>query len=334
MNGISLNLRLSVLSCILLLVAQTAPSHAQGAAESFPSRPITLVVPFAAGGPVDVIARTVAEGLGREIGENVVIENKPGAGGAIAFSSVARAPADGYTLVAVDMSFAVISHFQPQVGYDPIKDFKMVGQTTSSTLVLVVPADSKARDLASFIELARKSDQQLSLATAGLGSTPHLAALSFSKAAKIDPLMVPYRGMTPAVTDLIAGRVAGAFVGPQSAIGLAKDNKLRILASIGEARLSTMKEVPTFAEKGLALPGFKRGTWYGIAAPAGTPAEIVSKLNAALNRALGKTELSDRLTPLDIFVQKTSPAEFDAFIKDQVSLWNDIAREVKVVPAP
>jgi tripartite-type tricarboxylate transporter receptor subunit TctC len=315
---------------LLLLAALLNPaaSRAESAAE-FPKRPITLVVPFSAGGPVDLIARTAADALSKEINENVVVENKPGAGGSIAFTYVAHAKPDGYTLVSVDMSFAVLSHFQSQVGYDPVKDFKMIGQTTRSTLVLVVPADSKTEDVASFIENARKSGRGISLATAGPGSTPHLAALSFSKAAKIDPLMVPYRGMTPAVTDLIAGRVNGAFVGPQSAIGLAKDKKLKILAAIGQERLAAAKDVPTFAEKGIVLPGFKQGTWYGIAAPAGTPADIVNKLNAALNRALSKPEIQERLRPLGIFVAKTSPSEFDTFIHEQVVRWNEIASEAK-----
>jgi tripartite-type tricarboxylate transporter receptor subunit TctC len=317
---------------LLLLAALLVPVVAQAqSATDYPVRPITLLVPFAAGGPVDVIARTAADALSKELNQTVVVENKPGAGGAIAFSSVAHAKPDGYTLVSVDMSFAVLSHFQQHTGFDPLKDFKMIGQTTRSTLVLVVPADSKTGDVASFIANA-KASHDVSLATAGPGSTPHLAALSFSRAAKIDPLMVPYRGMTPAVTDLLGGRVTGAFVGPQSAVGLVKEKKLKILAVIGQKRLEIAKDVPTFAEKGLDLPGFKQGTWYGLAAPAGTPDAIINKLNAALNRALLKPEVQKRLQPLGIFVATTTPSAFDAFVHEQVLSWNAIASKVEQKP--
>ena len=226
-------------------------------AANFPDRPISLVVPFAAGGPVDVIARAVADSLAKELNGTVVVDNKAGAGGGIAFSYVARSKPDGYTLVAVDMSFAVLPHFHRDAGYDPDKDFRMIGQTTRSTLVLVVPADSKTPDLESFIQNARRAGEGVSIANAGIGSTPHLAALSFAKVAKIKPLMVPYRGMTPAVTDLLAGRITSAFVGPQSAIGLVKEGKLKMLAAIGQKRLKEAPGVPTFSEKGMNLPGFQ-----------------------------------------------------------------------------
>src|SRR5690349_13994735 len=197
------------LSVCLLVVFGVLPGllRTRAAAASFPDHPISLIVPFAAGGPVDVIARTVADGISKEINGTVVVENKAGAGGAIAFNYVARAKPDGYTLVAVDMSFAVLSHFHNDVGYDPVKDFNMVGQTTRSTLILVVSADSKTPDLDKFIANTRSAADSVSIANAGLGSTPHLAALSFSKAVKINPVMVPYRGMTPAIADLLAGRV-------------------------------------------------------------------------------------------------------------------------------
>jgi tripartite-type tricarboxylate transporter receptor subunit TctC len=320
----------SVIGFAFLLDTSCLPATA----ENFPDHPISLVVPFSAGGPVDIIARTVANGLAKEINGAVVVENKPGAGGAIAFSYVARAKPDGHTLVAVDMSFAALSHFHNNVGYDPVKDFNMVGETAQSTLVLVVRADSKTPDLESFIQNARASGDRMSIANAGLGSTPHLAALSFAKAAKIDPLMVPYRGMTPAVTDLLAGQITSAFVGPQSAIGLVKDGKLKMLAAIGQKRLKEAPTVPTFAEKGLQLPGFDRGTWYGIAAPAGTPKSIIAKLNAALNRALDMPEIQSRLEPLGIVVRKATPSEFDSFVRDQVSQWNEIASKVKTHAKP
>lgn len=317
----------------LPLAALLIPTVAQGqSAGGYPVRPITLIVPFAAGGPVDLIARTAADALAKEINQTVVVENKPGAGGAIAFSYVAHAKPDGYTLVSVDMSFAVLSHFQNHTGFDPLKDFKMVGQTTRSTLVLVVPGNSKSDSLASFIANARKNGRDVSLATAGPGSTPHLAALSFSRAAKIDPVMVPYRGMTPAVTDLLGGRVTGAFVGPQSAVGLVKEKKLKMLAAIGQERLEMAKDVPTFAEKGLDLPGFRQGTWYGLAAPAGTSDVIIKKLNVALNRALQKPEVQKRLQPLGIFVATTTAAAFQSFIHDQVLSWNEIASKVDQKP--
>lgn len=334
MKIVSFCLRRLWICSLAVFAVLTGSTHAPAQAADFPDHPISLIVPFAAGGPVDLIARAVAEGMSKEIGGTVVVENKAGAGGAIAFSYVGRAKPDGYTLVAVDMSFVVLSHFHDNVGYDPVKDFKMVGQTTRSTLALVVPADSKTQDLESFIQNARKGGEAVSIGNAGIGSTPHLAGLAFAKVAKIKPLMVPYRGMAPAVTDLLAGRISSAFASPQSAVALVKEGKLKMLAAIGQERLKEAPGVPTFAEKGMDLPGFARGTWYGVAAPAGTPAPVIEKLNAALNRALDKPDLQKRLEPLGIFVQKTTPSEFDGFIRDQVTQWNEIASTVKADAKP
>jgi hypothetical protein len=202
------------------------------------------------------------------------------------------------------MSFAVLSHFQTHAGFDPLKDFKMIGQTTRSTLVLVVPADSKMGDLASFIANASKSGHDVSLATAGPGSTPHLAALSFSKAAKIDPLMVPYRGMTPAVTDLLGGRVTGAFVGPQSAVGLVKEKKLKMLAAIGQQRLEkwqrTFRHSPrkasTFRASGRA-PGTDSPRRQGRRTPSSTssmPRSIAHSASPRFNKGSGRSASSWR----------------------------------------
>ena len=321
---------LTVLGILAILTPQTA--SAQSAADSFPDRAITLMVPFAAGGPVDLIARAAAQALSEEIGKPVIVENRVGAGGAVACVAVAHAPADGYTLLAVDVSFVVVPLFQPDAGYDPVKDFRMVGLTSRSTLALAIAPNSDVNDLDGFIESARKLGRGVAVAHAGIGSTPFMAAVAFSQAAKIDPLMVSYRGMTPALNDLIANRVNAGFVGPASVVGLAQDKKVKVLAVMGKQRLSSEPDVPTFAERGVMISGFEQGTWYGIAAPAGTPEAIIGKLNAALDRALQKKDVSARLNPSDIVISTSNPGEFDAFVRSQADHWKEVV--AKVGPGP
>ncbi len=325
-------MRAFFVSLVLLAVLSVGfPSslRAQNASDVFPNRPITIVVPFAAGGPVDFIARTVAQGMSDETGKPIVVENRAGAGGAIGCVAAAHAAPDGYTLLAVDISFVVVPLIRPQTAYDPVKDFRMIGSTTNSTMALALAPGTKADDLKGFIELARR-EGNISFANAGSGSTPHLAAVSFSQAAKIDPLMVSYRGMSPALNDLVGSQVSAAFLGASNAIGLYQDRKVKLLAVMGNQRLAGTPEVPTFAEQGLVLPGFEQGTWYGLAAPAGTPDAVIETLSASLNRALAKPEVVQRLRPSSIFVQPSKSAEFDDFIRTQVSHWKGLVAAANI----
>ncbi len=309
--------------CVAALAIAFSLNGARAAedAADFPSRQITLINPFAAGGPTDLIARVVGEALGDVLGKPVVVEDRPGAGGGVGFVAVAHSAPDGYTLAAVDISLVTVPLVQAQASYDPIKDFRMVGMTTRSTLAFLVAPSTPASNIADFLAMARRDPNAVTLAHPGIGSTPYLGALSFSQAAHIKPLLVPYQGMAPATTDLMSNRITGLFTAPSGGISLARDGKVKMLAVMGQQRLSEAPDVPAFAEAGLTLPGFEQGTWYGIAAPAGTPDAIVAKLNAALNKALQSKAVADRLAASDIFVQQSAPAEFQQFVSDQFAFW-------------
>jgi tripartite-type tricarboxylate transporter receptor subunit TctC len=296
-------------------------ANAADDAADYPSRQITLINPFAAGGPTDLIARVVAEALGDVLGKPVVVEDRPGAGGGVGFNAVAHAAPDGYTLAAVDISLVTVPLVQAQATYDPIKDFRVVGPTARSTLAFLVAPGVPVSNVADFVAMTKRDPGAVTLAHPGIGSTPHLGALSFSQAAQVKPVLVPYQGMAPATTDLLSNRITGLFTAPSGGISLAREGKVKMLAVMGRQRLSEMPDVPAFSETGLRLAGFEQGTWYGIAAPAGTPDAIVAKLNAALNKALESKAAADRLASSDIFVQQGSADEFQKFVSDQSTFW-------------
>jgi tripartite-type tricarboxylate transporter receptor subunit TctC len=309
-----------------MIDAWRSPSLSQS--EDFPARPITLVVPFAPGGLVDLIARVTAQGLSEEIGKPVTVENRPGGGGTIGVTSVAKAAPNGYTLLALDISFVSAPHFQERKSYSPTENFKMVGSTGRSALALVIPPALKVDTLSDFISFASKPNNNASFGHAGVGSTPHLAAVSFTQAAKLNPLMVPYGGMTPATNDLIGNRITAGFVGTPQAAELTVKGMLTTLGVTSPQRVASNKNAPTFNELGLNLAGFERGTWYGIAVPSGTPDIIVEKLHAALTRALSRKSAIDRLALADVSPFPINPPEFQSFVAEQSRNWSTILSKV------
>jgi tripartite-type tricarboxylate transporter receptor subunit TctC len=304
------------LCAIGLLVACVGPGDtlAQDAAADFPSRNITLIVPFGAGGPPDVLARVVAGALSEELGKPVIVENRPGASTAIAATAVARAAPDGHTLMAIDLSFVVTPHIASNLSVDPMKDFKLVGQSARSVFVLITSPSLKAPTIGEFLKLARSNPETVKIAHTGIGTTPHLAAVTFLNATKLDLLLVPYRTVSNAVSDLIVGHIPAVFSTPPAALGLAKEGKVHVLGVTGNERIKSMPDLPTFAENGIQMTGFERGSWYGIAAPAGTPDAIVAKLNAALNKAVRNKEARDKMAKSEIHLQGGTPEEFRDFV--------------------
>jgi tripartite-type tricarboxylate transporter receptor subunit TctC len=305
-------------------------ASAQSADEDFPVRPITLIVPFAAGGLVDLIARVTAQGLSDELGKTITVENRPGAGGAIAATTVANAAANGYTLLATDISFVSVPQVLERKSYNPAKDFKMVGSTGRSALALAVSPSIKVDTLRDFVHFSSKPESNATFAHAGIGSTPHLAAVSFAQAANIRPLLVPYGGMTPATNDLVGNRITAAFMGTPQAAELAGKGMLKTLGVTSQRRVASNPDVPTFSESGLTLAGFEHGTWYGIAAPAGTPDAVIQKLNAALNRALKRLSVVERFAPADVIPFPTSATEFQNFVADQSRNWSAVLEKAKI----
>src|SRR5512135_3874238 len=244
----------------------------------YPTRPITLIVPYAPGGGNDVLARGVAEPMSKTLGQPVVIENHGGAGGSIGTRQVAKSAPDGYTLgLGGTGTLAIDPTLYPNVGYDPRKDFAPVGLIATSPLIILVNPSLPAHNVQELIALAKKQPGKLNYASAGRGSGIHLATVLFATAAGIELTHVPYRGTGPALTDLLGGHVALYFSSLPSALGLVKDGKLRALGVTGLKRSASFPDVPTVAEQG--LPGFEAVLHYGIVAPAGTPRPIIDKLN-------------------------------------------------------
>src|SRR5690349_2184258 len=260
-------------------------ARAQDEAAGYPARPITLIVPYAPGGGNDVLARAVAEPMGKSLGQRLVIENRGGAGGSVGTRQVAKAAPDGYTLgLGGTGTLAIDPTLYPNAGYDPRKDFAPVGLIATSPLIILVNPSLPAHNVRELIALAKAQPGKLNYASAGTGSGIHLGTVLFAEAAGIEITHVAYKGSGPALTDLLGGHVQMHFSSLPPAIGLVKEGKLRALGVTGLKRSASFPEVPTVAEQG--LPGFEAVLHYGIVAPAGTPRPIVDKLNAALRAAL------------------------------------------------
>lgn len=315
-----------------LLIACVGPAHAEDAAATFPSRNISLIVPFGAGGPPDSIARVVAAGLTKALGRPVIVENKSGGSTSIAATTVARAAPDGHTLMAVDISFAVTPHIVANLGVDPLKDFKVVGQSAKSVFVLIATKSLPTPTLANFVRLAKQSPDAIKIAHTGVGTTPHLAAMTFVKAAGIEPMLVPYRTVADATNNVLAGHISAVFSAASTAVGLAKDGKVHILGVTGDKRLGVLPDMPTFAENGIQMSGFEGGSWYGIVAPAGTPDAIVGKLNAALNEAVRDEQVQQRLAASGLELVGGTPDGFKDFIVAQHAYWGATLRAAGIKP--
>ncbi len=276
-----------------LLTAGVAVRAEPAAADDYPSRPIQLVVPYPAGGGNDVLARLVAAKMSATLGQPIVIENRGGAGSTIGTRDVARSAPDGYTLLIATSSLAINPQLYPNMAYDPVKDFAPVGLIAKSpNLVLVNPA-VPAHNIAELIALAKQEPGKLDFASTGIGTSTHLSAMLFATMAGIKINPVPYKGVAPALTDLIGGQVPLMFCPMASAVGFVQAKSARALAVTGATRSPLFPDLPTVAEAGLS--GYVAELHYGIVAPGGTPPAIISKLNAALNAALAEHDIRSRL---------------------------------------
>jgi tripartite-type tricarboxylate transporter receptor subunit TctC len=300
-------------------------------AQDYPTRPITLVVPYAAGGGNDVMARIVGEKMSKTLGQQIVIDNRPGAGGALATRQVAKAAPDGYTLVIGGTgSLAVNPTLQPNVGYDVRKDFAAVGMIGSSAMIVLVHPRIAAKTIPELIALAKKEPGKFTFASAGVGSGIHLGAELFAHMAGVKLVHVPYKGTGPALTDLLGGHVSMYFSSLPSAIGIVKDGKVRALAVTGTARSKIFPDLPTVAEA--ALPGFEAVLRYGIVAPAGTPRPIVDKLNAALRKALTDPDTVARMARDGTEASPGSPEDYATVIDREERKWSEVVKRSGAKP--
>jgi tripartite-type tricarboxylate transporter receptor subunit TctC len=311
-------------SFFALAAVVAALGGAQAQVQDYPNRPITLVVPYAAGGGNDVMARIVGEKMSKTLGQQVVIDNRPGAGGALATRQVAKAAPDGYTLVIGGTgSLAVNPTLLPNVGYDVRKDFAPVGMIGSSAMIVIVHPTIPAKTIPELIALAKKQPGKYTYASAGVGSGIHLGAELFAYMGGIKLVHVPYKGTGPALTDLLGAHVAMYFSSLPSAIGLVKEGKVRALAVTGAKRSKVFPDVPTVAE---TLPGFEAVLRYGIVAPAGTPRPIIDKLNAALRQALAEPDVIARMARDGTDSVSSTPEEYAADIDREERKWSEVVK--------
>jgi len=295
------------------------------AAQDYPSRPITLVVPYSAGGGNDVMARIVAEKMSKSLGQQIVIENKGGAGGSIATRQVAKAAPDGYTLgLGGTGTLAINPTLYQNVGYDPRKDFAPVGLIATSALVVLVHPGIEAKSIAELIALAKREPGRLNYASAGSGSGIHLGSELLAQMAGIKLTHIPYKGSSPALTDLLGGHVAIYLSSLPPAIALVREGKVRALAVTGPARSPVFPDLPTVAEA--ALPGYEAVLHYGIVAPAGTPQPIIYKLNAAMRAALAEPDVRARIVADGAEPLPTTPDEYAADIDAEETKWSAIVK--------
>ncbi|ANN67152.1 Bug family tripartite tricarboxylate transporter substrate binding protein [Bordetella bronchialis] len=265
---------------ILLAAGLCAVLPPAMAADAYPSHPIVLVNPYAVGGPADLLGRALAKELGEILGQSVIVENKPGGGASIGAAYVAKAAPDGYTLLLGTAAAHTVTPAATKVPYKGIEDFSFVGMVANVPNILTVYPSVPAQDLKSFIALAGSQPGKLNYASAGMGSSPHIAAEMFKYYAKVDLVHVPYKGAAPAVNDMVAGTVPVGLLNISAVLPFIKSGKLRALAYANTERSPDLPDVPTFAESG--LPDMVSGSWYSLAVPAGTPAAVVDKLAAAL----------------------------------------------------
>lgn len=313
----------TIIAVTFLVVASIAAFAAD-----YPTRPITLIVPYPAGGGNDVIARLVAAKMSVNLGAPIVIENRGGAGSTIGTRDAARRPPDGYTLLIATSSLAINPSLYPDAGYDPKKDFAAVGLIASSPNLVLVHPSVPAHSIADLIALAKSESGKLNFASTGIGTSTHLSAELFAAMANVKLNAIPYKGVAPALTDLMAGQVPLMFCPTASVIGLVRQGQVRALATTGAKRSPLFPDLPTVAEAG--LPGYDAELHYGLVVPAGTPPAILTKLNAALNAALADANVRDRLAvDGDVTLPGTSEA-YAADIMNEEAKWSVIIKKAGV----
>ncbi|MBY4948583.1 tripartite tricarboxylate transporter substrate binding protein [Cupriavidus respiraculi] len=319
------HLKAAIAAPLLALAALLpAAAHASDAA-GFPSRPVKLVVPFPPGGPTDLVARVIAKQMSDELGQQVLVDNRPGANGNICAELVAKAPADGYTVLYNTSSLALSATLYRKLNYDSRRDFAPVALTAAVPLVIEVNAQLPVKTLQEFIEYARTQPGKLTYASAGNGNVTHLAAFLFLEANGIRAVHAPYKGSAPALTDLAGGQVQFMADTINSSLPFIRDNRLRALAVTSLKRNSLLPNVPTVAET--VMPGFEVAAWQGMVVPAKTPAAIVRKLNAATVKALAAPEVRASLAAQGAEPRGTTPEAYGSYLDAETERWRKVVHD-------
>jgi tripartite-type tricarboxylate transporter receptor subunit TctC len=315
------------LAVVLAMGAALADGHAQTA--RYPDKPIKILVGFAAGGGTDVAARILAQKMSEGLGQSVVVENRPGASGMIATEAVARAAPDGYTLlVGSQTTLAVAPILYRKFSVDARKDFAAIAMVGISPLVLVVHPSVPAQTVKDVIAMARGKPGGIDFGSGGLGTTPHMAGELFAVTAGIRMQHVAYRGEAPAINDLIGGQLHLMFANLSAVIGNVKGGALRALAVTSAQRSDAVPEIPTVAES--ALPGFEAATWFALVAPAGTPRDVVARLNAEVQRIIADADVKQRFAALGMTAERSAPDALDAFVAAEVGKWSKVIKDADI----
>jgi tripartite-type tricarboxylate transporter receptor subunit TctC len=299
-------------------------------AQTYPSKPIRIIVPYAAGGAVDIIARIVGQPLSEQLKQPVIVDNRPGASANIGMELAARAVPDGYVLLMASNGIATNMALFPTLTFNGLRDFVPIARIGFAPLVIVVPASSPVKSLKDLITAAKAEPGKLTYASAGNGSSGHLAGELLKSSAKIDILHVPYKGGAPAITDLLGERISFMPINPVEVIAHIRSGRLRALAVGSDKRVPLLPEVPTVAEAG--LPGFEATVWWGLVAAAGTPPEIIATLNADTNKALGDPAIANKLAELGVVISTGTPDQFARFIQAQTELWSGVIKAAGIKP--
>jgi len=308
-------------ACLAAALVYMTAAHAQPA---YPQKPIRLVVPFPPGGGTDILARLFGQKMSETLGQQIIIDNRGGAGGTLGTDIAAKAAPDGYTLILVSGSHAINPGLYQNLPYDSVNDFAPITQIATSPGILVVNPSLPVKSVKDLIALARAKPGQINYASAGSGTPPHLAGELFKVMAKIDMVHVPYKGNAPAFTDVIGGQVSLIFPTMPSAMPFIKSGKLRPIAVTSAKRSPAAPDIPTIAESG--LPGYEATSWYGILAPARTPPQIVARLHEVLVSVIGAPDMQDKLAAQGLDPVGNTPQQFAAVIKSEIAKWAKVVK--------
>ena len=319
----------SMVACLVLGSAAASPAQVLGDVSGYPKRPIRIVIGFTPGGQPDIYSRMIGTKLTESMGQQIVVDNRPGAGGAIGSKIVADANPDGYTLLSVSSSHVILPSVR-KLPYDVRKAFSGITTTYSTSYLLVVPPSLGVKTAQELIALAKAKPGQLNFASAGAGSGTHFAAEMLKEAARIDAVHVPYKGIPEALNDTMTNRVQFFMAPLASSVNLVRDGKLRALGVSSTKRISIHPDIPTIAESG--LPGFSWDSWGGILAPAKTPRAIINKLNREITRVLELPDIQQRMHALGADPAPRTPEAFDKFVAEQLGVISTLAKKAGITP--
>ena len=314
-----------------LVTAIAVAFAASAAAQNYPTKPVALMVPFAAGGPTDTVARSLAQGMGKHLGQTVVVENVPGAGGTIAPTKLKNAAADGYTLMVAHIGMSTAPALYRSLPFNPMTDFEHIGQVVDVPMMFVAKKDMPAADFKSLVDYVKKNKDKVTLANAGIGAASHLCGLLFMSAIQTELTTVPYKGTAPAMNDLLGGQVDMMCDQTTNTTGQYKSGKIKGYAVTTRQRIESLKELPTAAEAG--LPGFDVSVWHGVYAPKGTPKPVVDRLVQALQAAIAEQDFNKRMAELGsvpVSKDKATPEGLRTHLKAEIDKWTPIIKKAGV----